>query len=673
MPPAHDPRGSAPGATAVSRSRDPGPPTHLQLPHRDVGSDTRESSSIHPKYRPDIDGLRAVAVVSVVGFHAFPVTVKGGFIGVDVFFVISGFLISTIILGNIAKGGFSFVDFYARRIRRIFPALAVVLIATFVFGGSVLLADEYARLGKHVAAGAGFLSNLVLWNESGYFDASTDSKPLLHLWSLAIEEQFYIAWPVILIVGWRRFDRLWIIVTVAVASFALNAYVVTQDTVADFYSPLTRSWELLAGGLLAYAMLFHAAALEGPLRRGREVLSLLGLAAIVLGLVLTRSSSPFPGWWALLPVLGTTAIVAAGPLAWFNRHVLGSRPFVWIGLISFPLYLWHWPILSFLRIIGNENPSRTDRLAAVLAAVVLAWLTFALVERPIRFGSRAKAIAIGLFVTVMATGVVGFACYRTGGFEWRAAANPPVVNQGDVGSDDFHAYIDAHFRPCALPSVRNDAGMRCAQRADGPVDVAIVGDSHAESLFLGLADRLASRNVAFYMHDSLPVVDNPRFAKTFESVIADPTIRTVLLSAWWSLRLKEVPAPTRLSKLQATVDALVAAGKTVHVVEDTPNFSFTPRFCKYASGFLRAHRCSEPVAATADERAASAAVFDRLVAPDARLGILPTARYFCDDVACWMGRDGALLFRDSNHLGIAGSRLLADRLVADHPQLAVRR
>lgn len=210
----------------------------------------------HPKYRPDIDGLRAIAVLSVVIFHAFPNLLKGGFIGVDIFFVISGFLISTIILNGLEKDSFSFVEFYSRRIKRIFPALLLVLIASFVLGWFVLLADEYKQLGKHIAGGAGFVSNFVLWKESGYFDNTSETKPLLHLWSLGIEEQFYIVWPLLLWFVWKqRLNPLTITLIVMLSSFILNISTVQSDAVAAFYSPQTRFWELLTGSILAYVTL----------------------------------------------------------------------------------------------------------------------------------------------------------------------------------------------------------------------------------------------------------------------------------------------------------------------------------------------------------------------------------------------------------------------------------
>ena len=214
---------------------------------------------LHPTYRADIDGLRALAVIAVIGFHAFPQAVPGGFIGVDLFFVISGFLISTILYENLIAHSFSFTDFYARRIRRIFPALMVVLASAYAIGWFVLLPDEYAQLGKHIAGGAGFIENFLLWHESGYFDNAAETKPLLHLWSLGIEEQFYIVWPILLWLAYRaRLNLLSLTILIGGASFILNLWgtQVSPNPVATFYSPQTRFWELLMGAVLAYTTLY---------------------------------------------------------------------------------------------------------------------------------------------------------------------------------------------------------------------------------------------------------------------------------------------------------------------------------------------------------------------------------------------------------------------------------
>ena len=300
----------------------------------------------HPKYRPDIDGLRAVAVIAVVAFHAFPSWVKGGFIGVDVFFVISGYLISAIIFENLDRGTFNFSEFYARRIKRIFPALILVLIACFAFGLFALLADEYKQLGKHIAAGAGFVSNIVLWSEAGYFDSSAETKPLLHLWSLGIEEQFYIVWPLLLWLSWKsKFNLLAMTIIVAIASFVLNIKGIKQDSVATFYSPQTRFWELLCGSLLAWVALYKKDSFANIKNKAdstlaslvnkkmqvadgktlSNVLSFIGLLLLTYGFWRINKGLNFPGKWALVPVLGTVLIITAGSKAWVNRTILSNR------------------------------------------------------------------------------------------------------------------------------------------------------------------------------------------------------------------------------------------------------------------------------------------------------------------------------------------------------------
>lgn len=213
--------------------------------------------SSNPKYRPDIDGLRAIAVLSVVAFHFFPSSIKGGFTGVDVFFVISGYLISMIIFKNLDKGTFNFKQFYSRRIQRILPALLLVLVASYVLGYFILLADEYKQLGKHIIGSASFISNFVLWNESGYFEKVAETKPLLHLWSLAIEEQFYIFWPLTLWLAWKiKFNLFSTTILIAIISFYLNVKGIKHDAIATFFSPQTRIWELMSGSILAWMTLY---------------------------------------------------------------------------------------------------------------------------------------------------------------------------------------------------------------------------------------------------------------------------------------------------------------------------------------------------------------------------------------------------------------------------------
>jgi len=391
-----------------------------------------------PEYRPDIDGLRAVAVVSVIGFHAFPPWFRGGFIGVDIFFVISGFLITSILLKSLARGQFTLLEFYSRRIKRIFPALILVLAAAFAFGWLTLFAFEYKNLGKHVAASAGFVANLALWNEAGYFDSAAAAKPLLHLWSLGIEEQFYVLWPLLLYLAWKcRLNLLFLLALILLLSFVLGVTTVNTDAVAGYYSPLTRFWELLIGGALAYVPLYRpalSAALAehprydikqrvAPLVGGAtfsNIISACGVLLIADAIWTLDKEKAFPGWWALLPTVGAALIISAGPAAWINSRLLARRSMVGLGLISYPLYLWHWPLLSFAYILDGEAIRPYAAFTAVMISVLLAWLTFDLLEKRIRSdGNNTFKVVATLCALMGAIGIAGYYTFTHDGFSFR--------------------------------------------------------------------------------------------------------------------------------------------------------------------------------------------------------------------------------------------------------------
>ena len=386
-------------------------------------------------YRPDIDGLRALAVWAVVFFHAFPARMSGGFIGVDIFFVISGYLISGIIFKELAAGEFSFFHFYSRRVRRIFPALLLVLLAACIAGWVVLLADEYALLGKHVAAGAGFIQNLVLWAESGYFDQAADLKPLLHLWSLGVEEQFYIFWPVILwVLVKQRLSIFAALLVLAAISFALCIALTFTNQTAAFYSPLTRFWEFLLGAWLAWRAINYPLQPDDGMQESiKNWLSILGLVFIAAALMVLDKTSHFPGAWALLPAVGASLIIYAGPQAVVNRFLLANRVMVLGGLISYPLYLWHWPLLSFGRILENQGLGAWVRVALVLLALALSWVTYALIERPIRLRlSKRPSVVWILAFLMVGIGGFGYWVYQQKGVATRAvvlasASTSPIV------------------------------------------------------------------------------------------------------------------------------------------------------------------------------------------------------------------------------------------------------
>jgi peptidoglycan/LPS O-acetylase OafA/YrhL len=424
-------------------------------------------------YRPDIDGLRAVSILLVVGYHAQPWLVSGGFIGVDIFFVISGFLITRIILTQANAGIFSSLKFYARRVRRIFPALIVVLAVTYLIGWFVLLPDSFALLGRSTAAGVAFVSNLFQLGLSGYFAPDAAENPLLHLWSLGIEEQFYIFWPLLLVLMLGSKHRRFWMGAVAVASFGISLMVFFGYREWSFYSPIPRAWELLAGGILASRQVDRPEQRLFPLHD--NFVAAIGIAAIAGGAFALNKESPFPGAYALLPVLGAVLIISA-PNSAANRIVLSSRPFVWIGLISYPLYLWHWPLLSYLAIVRNGVPNVVETWVAVIVAFVLAWLTFHFVEIPLR--RRPNAVP-RLSFALLAVGIVGIATAANSGFGFRFPEQirdiAMLAPQNNAGFRD-KCFLEA-------PGARLDGN--CIEPGNKPL-LFLWGDSTAAALYPGL-------------------------------------------------------------------------------------------------------------------------------------------------------------------------------------------
>jgi peptidoglycan/LPS O-acetylase OafA/YrhL len=523
-------------------------------------------------YRPDIDGLRGIAVIAVVLYHAFPSLVPGGFMGVDVFFVISGFLISSIILEDLRQGRFLFARFYAARIRRIFPALIVVLASCLFLAAGLFLGTEFRNFSRHVAGASGFVSNFLLWQESGYFDAEALTKPLLHLWSLGIEEQFYLVWPLVLFLAWRRRPLLLsVIALVLLGSFALNVQHIAADPTAVFFSPITRFWELAIGAAIAAASLFHPSAPPtAPMRaapiasRGTFADALAGLCAIafVFAFLGLNQSIAFPGWWALLPTLATAALIVLPPTTHVHRHFLASRPIVAVGLISYPLYLWHWPLISFAHVVGND--SREMRMALVAASAVLAYLTYRLVEYPIRFGTgfrRAKIIAL---VSLMgAIGIIGL--FGSAGLirpffnddnlkafendrQW-TYINAPQLKPVAFGPRDF-AGAEALRQNLDLYSPRGIFFFRAIPSASKK-KVLYFGDSQMEQFWPRIDELIrqnpsATRTAVFLTASAFmpipdvhydPEVKNPHFTRLANTMVSyalsDADIDTVVIAAAW--------------------------------------------------------------------------------------------------------------------------------------------
>jgi len=504
---------------------------------------------IHPKYRPDIDGLRAIAVILVVGFHAFPNLFPGGFIGVDIFFVISGFLISSIIFKGIEQGQFSFFEFYGRRIRRIFPALVAVLLATFCAGWFLLLPDEFAQLGTQIAGGAGFVSNFVLWHESGYFDAAAATKPLLHLWSLGIEEQFYLVWPCLIWLGYKaRLNLLAAMILIVVISFGLNLVGVIHHQDFTFYWPQTRFWELLAGAILANLKPRERPEISKTAGAINSALSVAGLIAIAAGVVLIKATDHFPGSWALLPVLGAVCVITAGATAWANKWILASKPLVWIGLISYPIYLWHWPLLVFARISGSAALSSSiGTITIVVLSVALAWTTYLVLEKPIRLGARKEAMALALIAAMAIAGCTGYATQLNNGFPSR---EPKIIR--DISSPiqvekrAIDVYQSWRRGTCFLDPWQTYADFdKCKTAPEDTNKPAILlwGDSYAAHLYPGYKSRFShDYNIVQRTTSSCPPIMGMEMTNVLQckeineqilSSIKEKKYDTVVLSANW--------------------------------------------------------------------------------------------------------------------------------------------
>jgi peptidoglycan/LPS O-acetylase OafA/YrhL len=644
----------------------------------------------HPKYRPDVDGLRAIAILSVIAFHVFPTWIRGGFIGVDIFFVISGYLISSIIFENLQRHSFSFTEFYVRRINRIFPTLLLMLVFCYSLGWFTLLAGDYQLLGKHIAGGAGFISNLMLWNESGYFAKSAEITPLLHLWSLGIEEQFYIGWPLLLWIAWKsKLNLLAVAIALALVSFTLNVYTVRVDAVAAFYSPQTRFWELMVGTLLAYlgvhfqpALVDIQSRLDVLLRNMadrtslavntatlRSLQSMFGLMLIVAGFVIIASNRRFPGVWALLPTIGAALIITAGSKAWLNRTVLSSRILVWVGLISFPLYIWHWPLLVFLNIVRGSPPTTIDRIFMVVVAIVLSVLTYRLVERPIRTGGHRRSLAIVLLTLMTVMGCAGYDLFRRGGFPFRVTEP----------SGDYTKYgqslkaLDISISSCPAVTGVQDSWCRTTEFPT----IALIGDSHADQMmerFLRSGNPEFGRLISLGAGNCQPSLDSDsalrcvkQISAALDAVVANPAIEYVVVSSWNTEvkdRLNE-----SIEGYKRTFDRLRKSHKKVVYVVDIPTLKTDPGACVNTTLEFRERFRKPPnlCVGAGPEDVVSMDEYLKLVLwiksenPD--VFVYDPRQSICPDGICKVMEQSIPVYSDAGHLSDFGGQSVIDSLI----------
>ena len=659
-------------------------------------------------YRPDIDGLRAIAVLAVIAFHAFPEWVSGGFIGVDVFFVISGFLITNLIQVRLREQNFSILAFYASRVRRLFPSLILVLLACQTFAWFALLSDEYKSLGKHISATALLIPNWIFWSESGYFDYAANTKPLLHLWSLGIEEQFYLFWPLTLCLLFKyKLNAIRVTSLLLLGSFLLNLFLIEKNTSATFFLPFTRIWELLAGSLLAFCVqadFVKHSSLRAKLSSNtvvNQALSILGLLLLSVGLLFIHQDQLFPGSWALLPVMGTVMIILAGNKAWFNQTVLSNRILVGIGLISYPLYLWHWPLLSFARILERGQPEWHISLFCIAIAFVLSLLTYFFIERPIRFGNHQKAKTYTLITLMVITAGIGFSTYISDGFKARFANQSIDVQLSDL-TFDIPTSTEWYC------SDSSNEGPRCLSSGPEPTTV-VIGDSHALTIYAGLVERFKAKGQALGLYggsDGCPPLLNvviqdlggdtrnclKKGTQAIRRVIEDPAIKEVILTSrgpmyttgkgfgdieatqfgTWVLHFEGEDSGLRsneevfLMGLADTLDALLAANKNVTFLHDVPELGFDIRSCFTFRPVVISNKVMDPCAVKKSDFVARTelhrAGVNQILLQRPEIKVIDLAQALCDDEWCFGSKNEVLFYMDDDHLSLRGADYVVRQL-----------
>ena len=621
-------------------------------------------------YRPDIDGLRAVSILSVLLFHAKFSLFSGGYIGVDVFFVISGYLIGSIVLNDAQRGTFSLAGFYVRRIRRILPALFAALAVTAVLALFLLSPQELKSFSQNLAATTLFSSNIIYYLKSSYFENAAEMSPLLHTWSLGVEQQFYIVFPLALLALLPYGRSVWIAVlgAAAAASFALSVFLVRDHPVAAFYLLPPRLWELVLGALLAFG-----AVPDFRGRAARELASALGAALILVGVFTLTEATAFPGYAALLPCLGAALVIHAGrsgPTA--VGALLTLRPVVFIGLISYSMYIWHWPLMVFARFYKGRDLTTKETLIllAVIAAVsVLSWR---LIEIPFRkpranlgaeSGRRPSTVFARTGWAMAGLAGVGLLGHLSNGLPQRFADYAPHDISGRELYKEHTCFLETDQPPEAWPGME---GCRIGSlKAEAPTAL-LWGDSFAAHYVPGLqtvADTLPFNIVQYTASGCPPIKDlsvNTRpncqeFNRRVDEIIDRNGIRIVIMAARWEWYMDTNALDLR--RLHETVDALLNRGIRIVVLGQSPVFRFrNPYDHTY---FMKSERAYSITGQAADLPVITATQGARFV---------DTSDYFCDPdpckalPLCRIRDDQGFYFLDQGHLSAHGSTLLVQSI-----------
>jgi peptidoglycan/LPS O-acetylase OafA/YrhL len=622
------------------------------------------------QYRREIDGLRAVAVLPVILFHAGFDVFSGGFVGVDVFFVISGFLITSILIDELERDDFSIARFYERRARRILPALFVVLLACIPFAWMWMLPAEFKTFSNTLVSVVLFVSNIRLWQQSGYFDTAAELKPLLHTWSLAVEEQYYLLFPLLLLLLWRlgRNRAFWLVAAIAFVSFLLSEYGWRHHPSANFFLAPTRAWELLAGSICAFLTVDRTPGAS-------NLLSATGLALIAFSIFYYDSSTPFPSVYALAPVVGTALVLLYARGATLVARLLSTAPVVGIGLISYSAYLWHQPLFAFARIRSLTEPSPAMMAGLAVASLLLAIITWKYVEQPFRKRSgRVLPTRKGIFVASAAAGsfliLFGISGCLSNGFPKRFIDEHAFLGERLAVNFGLHQDCEGEF----------NKSPNC-YTSKSP-EVLLWGDSFAMHLMQGLV--ASEEKLAIQQHTKSacsPVLGiapvNQEFRLSWakeciefnglvlEWLKQNPSVKVVVLSSrftpildWGFVdergrRYPKGGTSIALEKLAATIDEVRSHGAKVVVVSPPPSDGRNIGECLKKS-ILWAH--AESFCDFKFEESNSS--YEFLKRASEVVPIYWIHENICPGGNCGTMRDGLILYRDAGHLSKEGSAYL---------------
>jgi peptidoglycan/LPS O-acetylase OafA/YrhL len=615
-------------------------------------------------YRPEIDGLRAVAVLIVVFYHAGFDLFRGGFVGVDVFFVISGYLIARILLDEISQGGISYYNFIERRARRILPALFCMLIVVTPLALYFIPPDSLQSYGDSLLGATWFSSNFVFLSQTGYFDTSADLKPLLHTWSLAVEEQFYLFFPFLLSFLARKRKIMLGLFLGALFSLTISVWGLTKEASWPFFMFISRAWELGLGAIVAassQSSLSHRIEANRVLGSG---LPFIGFLLILISAVCFSNQTPTPGMLLLVPTLGAAMILMVPSGNNWTSKALSLPWMKELGLTSYALYLWHQPLLVFARFYFGGDINLWNTWAVLLASLVVAVISLRLIEKPFRDREvvPSKALFLALLGAAIVATLLGLMIKFVG--EVRQRELPAAY--GNAGHSEYYVAMDRRFHRCVdislLYRIEEWEGVpRCHffGKSDN-TEVVFFGDSHAEQLFFGAAP-LLSKSSIYLIRGGLPFFGEDRFRAPFEYLERSTTSKVVVFSAYWLEKISIVGPEAFSKRLFATIKWLLEKELKIVLMMDTPDFGFGPDRC------VSPRPGMEATCTISSEKHRSSQgryrEFFEAISRHPSIELVDVSQSFCDEKVCNMTLNELLLFRDNDHLNVLGSDMAGQSLL----------